>query len=186
MSDPITRLGEAVKSSAEAVKPLMETGAKLLESLLGEPCKVSGQLLSDQIYWWQWRNRIRIGARAKQIMETRRIATKVVPSGFLLPLLDASGNVEQAELQELWANLIASAVEDSESAHPAFIETLKRMSIADARLLKRMAEHQSCGLLPGLLPSPDEENGSLLDEENGSLLKSRNIDVSSDPLLCSN
>lgn len=97
MPDPITTLGEALKSSADAIKPMVETGARLLENLLGEPLKVSGQLMADRIYYQQWLNRATIAARAKKKMERDRIAAKVVPPGFLLPqLLTGKASISSA------------------------------------------------------------------------------------------
>jgi hypothetical protein len=40
----------------------VETACNLIESLLGQPFKIAGDALSDQVRLWQWKNRLRIRA----------------------------------------------------------------------------------------------------------------------------
>lgn len=134
MSDLTT--AAAVIGSALAVgKPVVETGCRLIESLLGEPCKVAGNLLADQVYAWQWKNRVTTFSRAKQIMDESGIPPGVLPKGFLLPALDACGNVEETELQEMWAQLIASSVAEPKHQHPSFIRILAQLSRNEAVMM---------------------------------------------------
>ena len=125
-----------IDAGVESIKPMAETGCKLIEDLLGKPCKIAGDMLSDQIYSWQWSNRIRIACRAKEIMAENKIAEKVLPHGFLLPLLEASGNVEEPILQEMWAKLLASAVSNAKHQHPSYIRVLSEVSPLDVKLLQ--------------------------------------------------
>ncbi len=134
----VTALG-AVKELAEGANALLKTGADLLEKLLGKPCQVAGAMLSDQIYFWQWSNRVRIVARAQQIMDGNSIAARVIPKGFLLPLLEAAGNVEDPDLQEMWARLLASSVKSDEFQHPTFIEALRQLTSDEAKIVKLMS-----------------------------------------------
>lgn len=141
----IGSVSEAISSLSGLAKPVVETGARLIESLLGKPCQVAGELVSEQLYAWQWANRCRIAAKAQAIMEKNGTAAKVLPKGFLLPLIEATGNVEDDDLQDLWAQLLASGAQDAEAQHPAFIETLRRMNAEDARSLREL--HR--GYIPG-------------------------------------
>lgn len=150
MSDPITTLGEAGKAWAETAKPLLEIGARLLENLLGEPCKVSGQLLADQVNYWQWTNRARIAGIAQKKLKNKNIPAKALPPGCLLPLIDAAGNIDDPELQELWAQLLASGVEQDRFQHPLMTETLRRMGSSDARTLRDLTEEPAGSLIMSL------------------------------------
>lgn len=136
--DPIT-LASAIFSASQVAKPLAEKGAKLIDSLLGEPCRVAGNLLADQIYYWQWLNRVKIAARAKEIMDQNGVAARVVPKGFLLPLVDEAGNVEEPQLQELFAQLMANGVADDAAQRRQFVGTLKLLSADDARFFLDLA-----------------------------------------------
>ena len=74
-------------------------------------------------------------------MEKNGIAVRVVPTGFLLPLLEACGDIEDEELEELWARLLASGVEGDSNQHPSFVDTLRRLDRTDAEFLARLAAH---------------------------------------------
>lgn len=131
---------------ADVARPIAESGAQLIENLLGKPCAVAGDLLADQIYAWQWSNRIRIAHKAQEALDKQKVASKVLPPGFLLPLLDAAGNIDDESLQELWANLLASGVQDDTARHPAFIHTLKQMSPSDAEMFQHLEKQGNWNL----------------------------------------
>lgn len=135
-----TTIADAMVKVTDLAKPVIETGCGLIESLLGRPCMVAGQLLADQVYAWQWRNRIRIAARAQQILEESEVAPRVLPPGFLLPLIEAAGNAAEESLQEMWANLLVNAAVDDESHQRMYIETLRSISAQDAAVFARLLE----------------------------------------------
>jgi len=60
------------------------------------------------------------------------IAARLLPAGFLLPLLEAAGDVEDPVLSELWSRLLASGVADNKHRRPVFVDVLKRMDHDDA------------------------------------------------------
>ncbi len=37
----------------EIGKPIVETGCGLLKTLLGKPCEIAGEMISDGLYRWQ-------------------------------------------------------------------------------------------------------------------------------------
>ncbi len=123
-------------------KPIVETAAKLIEKLAGKPCEIAGEMFADQLYMWQWQQRIRIFHRAEKVMETEKIAARILRVGFLVTLLDAAGNIENDELQVLWSNLIASAVESEEACESYFVETLKGLTPREARFLRLIARDE--------------------------------------------
>lgn len=124
---------------AGIAEPIVQTASTLIAKLAGRPCEIAGEMLADQLYMWQWQQRIRIFHRAERIMEKEGIAARTIPSGFLIPLLDAAGNIEDESLQEMWGNLIASAAESDAGCEASFIETLKGLSVREARLLQTIA-----------------------------------------------
>ncbi len=124
----------------EGEHPLLERGVEFLDSLLGKPIKIAGGMLSDQIYAWRWRNSVRIAAQARELLEKEPAAAKVVAPSFLLPLIEATGDVEDPKLQGLWAQLLAAAAIDETQAHPAFIRALQQFSRTEALVLNRLAE----------------------------------------------
>jgi len=130
LTTAMTILGGAIG----VAKPVLEAGCRLLENVLGKPLKVAGGMLADQLYVWQWENRINFANRAQQLMDENGVAAKVLPRGFLIPLLEAAGNVDDPELQEMWARLLVSAVE-RDANHPAYVHLLRQLSPDEAIIL---------------------------------------------------
>lgn len=134
-------IAESLSKVTDIAKPIVETGCNLINKLLGKPLEVAGDLAADQIYGWQWRNRIRIAEKAQRLLEESKVAARVLPRGFLLPLLEAAGNCEEDSLQDLWARLLANATADDGAQLSIHIETLRRLSPGDAAIFSRMAGH---------------------------------------------
>lgn len=124
----------ALKAALDLPKPVVDLGCDLVRDLVGStPVRIASGMLSDQLYYWKWRNRVRIAHRAAEIIEHDGIARRIVPPSFLLPLLDAAGDIEDPDLQELWARLLASGVAADEHQHPMWIKILAQMSAEDAK-----------------------------------------------------
>jgi hypothetical protein len=119
------------------ISALARTVAELVEGLLGEPFRVAGGVLFDQLQVWQWRNRIRIMRRSRDLL-AETASTGVAPPSFLLPLLDAAGTVDEPSLQELWAQLLAAGVRTEEARHPMYISTLRQLSSDDAKFFEEL------------------------------------------------
>lgn len=137
-----TSIVAAIIAGAAVARPIAEAGCELAKDLLGEPMKVAGGMIADQIYGWQLANRLRILSRAKEIMSGKGIEPRQIATGFLLPLLDRAGNVDNSELQELWANLLVSGVSDDKKQHPMFSETLSRLNSTDAVMFRDIAKYE--------------------------------------------
>src|SRR5262245_29894618 len=131
----LKEMAVALAKWADVTKPIVETGTKLIDNLLGKPCLVLGEMLADQVYAFQWGIRLRIAAKAAEKLKGRQIPAGVLPKGFLLPLLEACGNCEEEVVQDMWAELLAKGVQSADGRHPLFIETLRRLAGADACLL---------------------------------------------------
>jgi hypothetical protein len=129
----------AAAAAAQLGKPIVQKGCDLIDAALGRPFKVAGGILADEISFWRWKNRLKIAARSRDILDSKKVQVEVLPPSFLLPLLDAAGNVDDPDLAEMWAQLLAGGSQDDCHRHPAFIETLRWMSGEDARFLKRLA-----------------------------------------------
>jgi hypothetical protein len=130
---------EIAKSALPLARPVVDTGCGLINSLFGKPFKVAGGMIADQLYAWRWTNRVRIAARAQEILDEHEVDARILPPGFLMPLLDAAGDVEDPELQELWAQLLASAVSEDENQVRSYVEILKCLSPVEAKLLVAIA-----------------------------------------------
>jgi len=124
----------------DLAKPIVEEGVKLLDSLFGRSFKIAGEMLADQFHKWQWQNRIRIAARAEQILKQNKIASRVLPKGFLLNFVEKAGNVEDETLQEIWARLLAAAVANDDRQDPLLLSVAERFMPSDAKLLDKLSK----------------------------------------------
>jgi hypothetical protein len=154
---------------ADIAKPIVQTASRLIEKLAGRPCEIAGEMLADQLYMWQWQQRIRIFHRAEKVMEREGIAARTLPSGFLIPLLAAAGNIEDETLQEMWSNLIASAAESDAGCEPSFIETLKGLSVREARLLQAIARKKFVAVSVVATSDVEVDTNALPEEQMVSL-----------------
>ncbi len=130
---------DIIAKALDLAKPIVETGCELVECVLGKPCKVAGDMLADQIYAWQWSNRLRILEKASKQIQELKGDKESIPTGFFLAALDSCGNIENEDLQGMWANLIANSARSKKDAHPAFIDALKTLSGDEARVLQEIA-----------------------------------------------
>jgi hypothetical protein len=120
----------------------IETGCKLIENILDIPTKRLGDIMGDQISYWQWLNRLRIAELAAKKLKEKGIVAHSLPLDFAVPLLRECGDAEDPNLQEWWADLLASAVGSEPLRHVAFIHTLKSMSPADVKFLVSMLSNE--------------------------------------------
>jgi len=130
-------------SLVEVLKALgrpVDTACTLIESLLGEPFKIAGDALADHVRMWQWQNRLRIMDRADEIMRQRGIRHREMHPDFLLPFVRDCGDVSSESLQETWARLLTSAVNDESNEHIAFVNTLHNLTSTDVRVINCMIE----------------------------------------------
>lgn len=132
LADALGVLGIADHISAD--------GCDLIESLLGQPLAVSCAMVADEVYAWQLRQRLAITSKAARILKEQGIAPRLLQKGFMLPFLDAAGNVDDPDLQPLWARLLASAVGCDYLQHPMLIETLRKMSRDDVDAFRELAQ----------------------------------------------
>lgn len=121
-------------------KPAAIGAAKLLEALLGKPVEVAGGMLADTVYGWQIANRINVAVKVKEKLDAAGVEPKAVAPDFLLPYLEAVGNVSNPDLQDLWAALLSSVASDATKPHPLYIHVLTRMSPEDAQFFKIWSE----------------------------------------------
>jgi hypothetical protein len=124
------------------MKPVGKSVSVLLEDFLRPPAQAAGELVRNQIQWWNFQNVTSKIKRAKELIDSEGLSESDLPPSVYLPWIKASADVDDPELSEMWARLLASAYASSDARQPIFIETLKRLSAADARLLEKISvEH---------------------------------------------
>lgn len=126
-----------LKSTVESISKQV---GDFLGKIIGPPAEALGGLLSDQMKNFRAANLERIARKWMKIREVRGIseaAIKVLPFGDAYRTVEAASIEENENVQELWAQLIASATDDSRSVKikKVFIDLLKSLGSIDAIML---------------------------------------------------
>lgn len=141
MSNEIT---EVAKAAAEAAK-FGTKGLEVTEKMLGflervfkEPLEQVSGIISDKLKFMRWERQVRMADKVTEILESRGIKeTRAVPPKLALPILQTASTEENDELQDLWANLLANAMDPTVKVEIrfTFIEMLKSLNPLDVKTL---------------------------------------------------
>jgi Abortive infection alpha len=112
---------------------------------VGKPvANIYGVLIGDRIEAWRERNLDAMTRRTKEILKKRNLA-EIAPMAeqIAIPLLEAAQGDPRPEMQELWATLLANAMDPArrDEVRREFISTLKLLHPTDALVLKTMADN---------------------------------------------
>jgi hypothetical protein len=135
----------------EAAKEAVKETAKLTRELGGFLSKVFGTLPQDTVgvLGGDWlhhiriRNAYRLQRRTEEILSGRDAGRKTEPlsPSVAIPLLKAAQDESREEIQELWARLLANAMDrDRPQLNRVFIDVLKELDVLEARIIKRLGE----------------------------------------------
>lgn len=138
---------EIAKATQEGFKfgtRALETSEKLgafLAQTLGEPIDTTTGMLGDWLKFHRWSNAMAFMERATKRTYELGLSTdaRPVPPKLALPIFENASLEENAFLQNMWVNLLTTAL-DSEKEIPrtTFIDILKMMTPMDAKILKHL------------------------------------------------
>ena len=136
-----------IKPIADAANTTVEKSFKGLEGFLKSVCLPAldeiGLLLRDKVRHWRLNNILNILEKAKgklhfedeelQIQAHPRVALSIIENGSLN---------DNCEVQDMWAGLFASSCtkDGQEDENLIFVNLLKQLTVAEARILKYSAE----------------------------------------------
>ena len=129
--------GQIVKSGA------FEKLADIVHKLAGPMAEEVGLMMADKIKVYRVKNWVGVVKKTQEILNDARLPPNAVPPRLLLPIIEASSVESDETLQDLWAGLLASASDKSDSLSPSFIEILKQLTPSEARLLNSLFEAAS-------------------------------------------
>ncbi len=131
---------QALAKALGIVEPVVASGADTWAKLRdSELVAATGLLLADPIHRAVCSRRIRFAAEIGEELRRRGVSARVLPEGFALQALEAGAFADDPDVRRMWTNLVANAVEDPTKAHPFVVETLRKLSGEDARVLQRVA-----------------------------------------------
>ena len=146
MPDEITESAKAVQETAKTVRSGIEATQQLgsfVSRVTTEPLETVMGILNDRLQFTRWERQLRLAERGREILDQRGIkALRPLPYKLALPILEHASLEENDELQDLWANLLASAVDPSFDGHirSAYIDIIKQMEVIDVHMLRAIYE----------------------------------------------
>lgn len=145
MADEITESAKAIQEVAKVATAGIQATTKLggfLARVTLEPVEAITGILTDRLRYMRWERQVRLVDRSRQIMLEKGIAEEFRPVSpkVALPIVENASIEDNDDLQDLWANLLVSALDPN---HPdtiriAFIDILKQLEIVDVHVLNRV------------------------------------------------
>jgi hypothetical protein len=135
---------EQAKLGQEALKALQKVGGFLRETFGTVPEDIVGLLGGDWLMVRRAENLARIFERAKERLRERGINNPEPASlSITLPLLITAADESRAELEDIWARLLAAAADPSRTKafRNAFIGAVKKLDPLDALVMQWMSAH---------------------------------------------
>ena len=114
----------------------VDKAADLIHRLTGPVCDDIGAMISDSMKPYRAKNFVSTLRKTERILREAGLPANAVPTRLLFPIVDASSIEDDDTLQEMWAGLLATASQETDSVSPSFLETLKQMTPQDARHLE--------------------------------------------------
>ncbi len=145
---------EAVTETAKAVQEVAKTTGKALDAaqaggaylarMLGTVLEDAvGLLGGDLLRQYRIRNWHRISQKTFDKLDQRGVEqVEPLSAKVIVPLLEAASNESDETLQDMWASLLANAMDPNKdtSLQRIFIDTLGQMEPVDVLIFKTMAE----------------------------------------------
>jgi hypothetical protein len=145
--------GEILKSG------LVDKAADLLHKLAGPMAEEFGAMFGDKVRVYRLKNLVATMQKTERILRDAGLPPNAVPPRLLLPIFETSSVEDNETLQEMWAGLLATASQQTDSVSPSFIETLKQLTPDEARHLERIfrritQKHRTEPIIPETVVSP--------------------------------
>jgi hypothetical protein len=125
---------------------------KFLEKLLGSAVLEAGELVTDKIRFWRFKNQVKILQRAEDLLKEAGRESSRISLKTLVPLIEQASLEEDPTIQEMWAKLLAKASQSGAKSglHTLCVEVLAGISPKEAEILSYVfADYQE--RRPGML-----------------------------------
>jgi hypothetical protein len=117
---------------------LIDKAADLLHRLAGPMADEFGAIFGDKVRVYRVKNLVNTMQKTERILSNAGLQPNAVPPRLLLPIIENSSVEDNETLQEMWAGLLATTSQETETVSPSFIETLKQLTPQEARHLEHV------------------------------------------------
>jgi Abortive infection alpha len=146
MSDDAAPYSGAIEETAKTAGKALD----LVRDGAGPIADVYGLIIGDHIHAARNRRLDAIARKTRQILKGRDLSeSSEVAEQIAIPLLEAAQGEPREEMQDLWARLLANAMDPArrDDVRPEFIRTLKELHPIDALVLHWLGENRDKGWL---------------------------------------
>ena len=152
-----------IKPIANAIDKTVQKSLEGIEGFLQLTCKPAmgevGLLVQDRVRYWRLNNVIKMLEKAQGKLDFKNDTFQLKSHPRIgLSIIENSSVIDNEELQDMWAGLFASSCTESgtDDENLIFIDLLKQLTTAQARILKHGVENSKKIIYP---------NGLVLSEE---------------------
>jgi hypothetical protein len=151
---------EQAKLGQEILKTLREAGSFLEKTLGSTPEDLVAYLGGDWLRVRRAENLVRLFQEAMARLADRHVQDPIPASlSVALPILQGAADEDRDELVDLWARLLANAMDPKlNSVRQSFINAVKRMDPLDASVLRYICEAKIDSVVPGHAGEPNQKN----------------------------
>jgi hypothetical protein len=139
---PIT--DEQAKLGQEIVKALRDSGSYVADIIGDLPKDFLGQLIGDRVKARRIEKATILWEKTQERLRDWRVQEPEPPSlKFAIPILEAAVDEENEGLQDLWARLLAAAMDPArrDEMRQAFVETVKLIHPMDVLVLEAIRKN---------------------------------------------
>jgi hypothetical protein len=139
MADDVARYSGAIEESAKTAGKALD----LIKDASGPIAQAYGLIIGDRVEAARHRRLDEITRKTRKILRDRNLSEAAeVAEQIAIPLLEAAQGEPREEMQDLWARLLANAMDPSrkDNVRPEFIRALKNLQPVDALVLKSFTE----------------------------------------------
>lgn len=147
MNNEIEETAKAIQEVAKTTRTGIEATQQVggfVSRIIDEPVEAVVGILTDRLQFIRAGRQLRLAERWRQVLNERKIGgvLRIVPPKLALPIIENASFEEDDELQDLWANLLASAVDPNRKTtiRSAFIEILRQLEVVDVQVLNAIFE----------------------------------------------
>lgn len=147
MFDEVTETAKAVQETAKTARSGIEATQALgrfVARVTTEPLETVMGILNDKLQFVRWERKLRLAERGREILHQRGIQgpLRPIPYKLALPIVENASLEDNDELQDLWANLLASAVDPKFEGliRTAYIDIIKQLEVVDVHILNAVYE----------------------------------------------
>jgi hypothetical protein len=153
MNEEISESAKAIQEVAKATRTGIEATTKLggfVARVINEPIEHVTGIISDRLRYMRWERQFRLRDRVIENIRKRGLENEfnngqlnVVPPKLALPIIENASLEEDDELQDIWSNLLTSALDPNfdGQVRAAYIDIIKQLEVIDVHVLNLI--HQS-------------------------------------------